>query len=829
LIEYALKVEERLNFCKPAVPPSAFGQIMTAPGSHFDLNIADFATRLFQVHETTQRARVIAQTILDYFPTATVIIYVLQEDDDGVFWSTRAIEGDGAEPDRRVEAGLGTLGSLTRNPRTVVFEGRSLVREEYAHLNIRRTLQCLVCMPLLANGSPVGAVEVLSFGSLLGDGIVDELEPLSEIAGQALVASLAYESERHDSLSSITRVTQLYDVEKVFNSTLEIDQLLPLLGSKKREILHCSAVNIWLVQGDGSLLLMHQSGWDSTTQLEMTQGSGEGIAADVSDSGEAVLIESPEDERLVRRNGNLQEGRVESIIAAPLIDKGSLVGVVEAINRLDGHPFDEDDLFTLSSLNESASIALFNASLLLAERKVEVLEMLVTVSREITSTLNLERVLETIVNAPQALIPYERAVIALQQDGKYKLAALSGVRQLDVNSPEIAPLNDILRWAMLSQEVVHVRQHDEEIDNPREETRAKFKSYFETSDMRAFYAIPLNDDTGRVGVMALESRDPDFLSAAHLEVLQVLAAQATVALRNAQMYKEVPFISVLEPVLEKKRKFMAMEKRRRTFMVACAAALVIFFAAVPLPLRVDGDVVVAPLHSAEVQPEVEGVLTRVNVREGDHVARGQVIAELADWDFRAELAQAQAKYETALSQMNRALAASDGTEAGLQRVQVDFWKSEVSRDQELLDKTHLRSPIDGDVATSHVENMVGRRMRYGDTFAEVIDTSYAIVDVGVEETDASLLRTGSPAAIKLNSFPTRIFRGYVTLVSPKGTLLGDSRVFFAHVLVANGGREIRAGMEGRGKIRVGWFPSGYVLFRQPLIWLYTRLWSWFGV
>ena len=53
--------------------------------------------------------------------------------------------------------------------------------------------------------------------------------------------------------------------------------------------------------------------------------------------------------------------------------------------------------------------------MLLAERKVEILETLNTVSHEITSTLNLERMLQTIVNAPQAVIPYERAAIALEQ------------------------------------------------------------------------------------------------------------------------------------------------------------------------------------------------------------------------------------------------------------------------------------------------------------------------------------------------------------------------------------------------------------------------------
>lgn len=802
---------------------------MTAPGSNLDLNLAGFATRLIEVSETTARARILAQTIVEIFPETTAIVYVLQEDDDGQFWAAKATVGDGAEPDRKVAAGVGTLGSLLQAPQTVIFDGHTLVREDYAHLNMRRTLRCLACLPLLRDSAVVGAIEILGFDSVMDSTVLDDLDPICELAGHALVASQAYESERNNSLTSITRVTQFYDIEKVFSSTLEMDELLPIIGNKTREMLECAGVNIWLVQGDSRLLLIHQAGIDPTASQGMTQGGGEGIAGDVSDSGEAVLINSSVDERLVRRNAELQSGGAESIMAAPLIDKGSLVGVVEAINRLDGKPFDDDDLFVLTSLNESASIALYNASLLLAERKVEVLEMLVTVSREITSTLNLERVLQTIVNAPQALIPYERAAISLRQGGRDQLAAVSGITQLDASSPDIAPLNDILRWAMLSQEVVHVRQHGDEIDSTREETVAKFKSYFASSGMRAFYAVPLHDDTGRVGIVGLESRDPDFLSPAHLEVLQVLTAQATVALRNAQMYKQVPFLSVLEPVFEKKRRFMAIEKRRRSLMIASAIALLIFLAAVPLPLRLDGDAVVAPLRTARVDPEVEGVVRKVNVREGDHVAQGQVIAELADWDYRAQLAQAQAKYQTALLQMSHALASGDGTEAGVQRVQADYWKSQVARDQDLLDKTLLRSPIDGSIATPHVENMVGRRLQYGDTFAEIVDMSRAVVDMAIDDSDASLLRAGEHAAIKLNSFPTRVFRGDVMLVSPKGALVGDSRFFFARVAIPNQNREIRAGMEGRGKVRVGWYPSGYVLFRQPIVWLYTKFWSWFGV
>src|SRR6201981_2379896 len=133
--------------------------------------------------------------------------------------------------------------------------------------------------------------------------------------------------------------------------------------------------------------------------------------------------------------------------------------------------------------------------------------------------------------------------------------------------------------------------------------------------MRGFYALPLNDDTGRVGILSLESTDPDFLTPVHIEMLDVLASQATVALRNAQMYKEVPFISVLEPVLERKRKFMALEKRRRTMFLALAAVAALFLVACPLPLRVDGDAMVSPGRRALVQPEVEGVVETVEIHE----------------------------------------------------------------------------------------------------------------------------------------------------------------------------------------------------------------------
>ncbi len=801
---------------------------MPLQSSGLTLNLAELSARLLEELELSPRARIIVHAIADALPGSAVNLYAAPALADAEGWAVLATLGDAAVPQATIPSESGTLGVLAHECKPLIFEGQTLIREEYAHVNVRRTLHSLSYLPLIQADSLIGAIEILNFDAKLDERQLSTLVPLAEVAAGALFGGQTYQDEHNNTLASITRLTQLYDIEKVFSSTLEMDELLPIIGSKVREMLECEAVNVWLLEPDESIRLMHQAGTDVTVQERALQKPGEGVAGDVSDDGEPVLIQEPRDERLVRRNQGLEEGMVVSLIAAAIIDHEALVGVVEAVNKLDGTAFDDDELFTLSRLTESAAIALHNASLLAAERKVEVLETLVTVSHEITSTLNLERVLETVVNAPQAVIPYERAGIALEQHGKYKLSAVTGVTQIDPESPELAPLNDILRWALLSEGPVQVRQIDDKIDDPREETRAKFQKYFQETGMRAFYSVPLSDDTGRVGVLSMEAADPNFLSPAHMEILQVLAGQATVALRNAQMYKEVPFLSVLEPVMQRKRRFMAMEKSRRTMVYVLAAVAVVFLAIFPLPMRIEGDAVVAPFRRAQIQPEVEGVLTKVLVREGQRVAHGQVLATIEDWRYRSALAEGQAKYQTSLLHMNRALASNDDSEAGIQRVQADYWKSEVTRAQELLDRTQLRSPIDGVVATPNVENFVGKRLQYGDSFAEVVDDSQSVVDVAIEDTDVGLLKPQLPASIKLNSFPTKTFKGTVSVVSPKGELQGESRVFYARVTLPNPDGSIRTGMGGQGKVRVGWYPSGYVLFRRPIIWIYSRLWNWLG-
>jgi len=792
----------------------------------FATSFTELAMALLSSSEVVPRARLIAQQVAELAPGSGVVVYVLDRSGDPI-WVPKATAGEVAFDQAEIPFDSGTLGALGEKQQPVVFSGARLRREQYSHLNVRRTITSLVGLPMLAGEEMVGAIEVLTFDTPLEESQMPPLLEVARLGGLGLAAGSVYESERNASLESITRLTQLYDLERSFNSTLEMEDLLPLVTSKYHELLKVQAVNLWMVEGEG-VRLVSRTGFDPTSELETLQCAGEGLAGDLADVGDAVMINADSDQRLQKRNEGIEEGAIFSLMAAPLMHDGAEVGMVECINKLDGTPFDEDDLFFLTTINVTASSALHNASLLLAERKVEILETLVSVSKEITSTLDLDRVLQAVVNTPNQAIPYERAAVALEENNNLKVRAISGMKELRPGDVDVARLRDILQWASVYNEPVYVRQHDGEVDQDREETRAKFRKYFSETGMRGFYCLPLADDTGRLGLLSFESSDPDFLSEAHLEMIKVVAGQVSVALRNAQMYKEVPFIGLLEPVLQRKRRFMAMEKRKRTLTLVAAAAVVLFLIFFPLPMRVDGEATVAPAHKVQIMPEVEGVVSKVYVREGSPVTPGMVLADLGDWEYRSALAAAEAKYADALAAANRALASNDGTEAGIQRIQADYWRTEVDRARERLEKTHLRSPIAGVVTTPQVENFVGRHLSFGDSFAEVLDSSRATVDVAVDEQDALLLAAGQRAAVKLDGLPTRTLKGDVTVVSPKAEVQGDHRVLFARVSVPTLEGAVRAGMQGRGKVSVGWRPSGYVLLRRTGMWFYAKLWSWVG-
>jgi RND family efflux transporter MFP subunit len=784
---------------------------------------------LLAAPDAASRASIIASAVLTQFPNCACAIHRFIHEDVENAWTVVGLAGDiSADPDS-IGSGNRLMAPLVLDaPEPLIYTSTDILREDYSHLRISRSVSSIAYVPLLQEGDLVGTIEILSFSGTPRIQDLESIAPIAQLASPAILAAETAEAQRQDLLDSVHRMSQLYDLEKSLNSTLEFDAVIASIPVKVAAMLPCQAIHLWLFDGD-LLRLVSSSGEDATVEVGTTQAPGEGYVGDMAEDGEPLLIAGEDDQRLLARNSRLEPDSsippISNVILVPLLQDEAEVGVLEAVNK-EGRPFDEDDEFLLISVAETIASALKNASLLLAERKLEILKALVTVSGEITSTLRLDRLLQIIVNSPQNVLPYERCSIALDQRGRLQLRAVSGMPNLPMGDVQVERLQDLLRWLSSQTEFVHLQQNENTDPQKQPDLPAPVAHYFAETGFRALYAIPLTDDQGRVGSLLYESSDPDFLDVPHIEMIKILAGQATVAIRNALLYREVPLISLIEPLVRRKQALLGTPRNRlKTFAVLFGCVLFLSF--VPLPMRVSGDAVVAPQHLVTIAAPVDGNVTAVYAHEGQRVAAGEVLGAMNDWQWRADLASSEAKYQQAMLVMQNDLA-HGAAQAGSDRAQAEFLRSEVARARSRLDSAQLRSPIDGIVVTTNLQNAAGEHLDAGTSFAQVLDLTSAVVQAAVPERDAVLLAAGQTAAVKLDSYPQRTWRGRVSVVSPEAHPGDGERTFTVEVPLLNADASLRSGMAGRAKISTGWRPAGFVLLRRPALWAWQTLWNWIG-
>jgi GAF domain-containing protein len=319
----------------------------------------------------------------------------------------------------------GLLADVWKSRMSRRISGRDGAVEKLAHLDegSRSRVKSAAYASIPGATGAEGVVEVLN--KRTGEFTVEDshfLEEAARVAGQALINLEAIESERQAQLATLERLTALYDLGRTFTSTLELQALLPIVAGKIRDILGAGACNLWLVDSNSSdLYFAQQAGEDPTVGSDARSAVNDGLFTEVIRQANPKLIEVPGEEPLLeerRRAGG--DFEIASWMAAPLRKDDEVLGVVELINKSDGTPFNEEDLFFLSSISEQAAVALHNANLLESERKVHALDALLKISKEITSTLDLDHVLTTVVHQASSVVPFDRCVIGFFDRGRFR-------------------------------------------------------------------------------------------------------------------------------------------------------------------------------------------------------------------------------------------------------------------------------------------------------------------------------------------------------------------------------------------------------------------------
>jgi RND family efflux transporter MFP subunit len=502
------------------------------------------------------------------------------------------------------------------------------------------------------------------------------------------------------------------------------------------------------------------------------------------------------------------------------------MGALVLANKRGRHPeFSPEDEELLQDVARQAVRALHTARQHEAEKKVEELDALLAVSREITSTLDLDKVMQTIVNGSSALIAYDRCGIAILEKGKLRLGAISGATEVKRSEPDAKRMEELLQWLFLSGSDASVALLDDgTVTAERPETQEKFRAIFQETGLRSFFGALLKDEEGKLGAIGFESKEPMVVDEGTHDLLAILVNQATVAVRNAQLYQQVPLAGFWGPLLKRWRKFSGIPRQRRIAWTAGVAIAAIILFLVPWRFRIAGPARIIPGRRAAVTAGVEGVVAQVLHREGDRVKAGETIATLRDESYRAALADAKSSFEIAESEMAGNLQLGDAAALSDARSRRDERRARVTLAEEELARTRLVAPAAGIIVTPRIEERVGQRLARGAELCVVADAGVVIAEVAVPEEEVSSIKTGLPAALKMNPYPTRTFAGTVSRVGARMRETGEDRVLVAEVRVENPDGALKTGMLGTGKIRAGSKSIAALLLRQPARYLWSKIW-----
>ena len=86
-------------------------------------------------------------------------------------------------------------------------------------------------------------------------------------------------------------------------------------------------------------------------------------------------------------------------------------------------------------------------------------------------------------------------------------------------------------------------------------------------------------------MLSFQSRKPVAFDSGTLDLLAILVNQATVAVRNAQLYKQVEIPGFLRPFADRKAGFLKIPRKRRLAVGVGLAALLLLLFVIPFPLR----------------------------------------------------------------------------------------------------------------------------------------------------------------------------------------------------------------------------------------------------
>jgi len=413
----------------------------------------------------------------------------------------------------------------------------------------------LISVPMLREGMPIGTLTVARQEKRLFS--QSQIGLLKAFAAQAVIAienvRLFHELEvrNRDLTEALAQQTATSEILRVISSSpTDIQPVLDAIAENAARVCDAYDAQVYRLEGD---TLKHVARYGS---LEASLPGSQGFPLSRGMvNGRAVIdrktihVHDLAAELTEYPDGRIYQERLghRTIVATPLLREGVAIGTI-AIRRLEVRPFSTKQIQLLETFAQQAVIAIENVRLFQElqvrtgelARTVEELKALGEVGRAVSSTLDLETVLRTIVVRAVQLSGTAGGVVyeydALAQEFHPRVAhhmddaLVEAVRAVPLRLGEGAVGQAAVRRAPVQAP---------DILDEREYGATRLRPILARLGYRSLMAVPLLREERIVGGLVVWRTETGAFSATVVNLLQTFASQSVLAIENARLFREI--------------------------------------------------------------------------------------------------------------------------------------------------------------------------------------------------------------------------------------------------------------------------------------------------
>jgi PAS domain S-box-containing protein len=439
-----------------------------------------------------------------------VAIVVMDADQRVTGWNPAAAQLFGYSPDEAIGRPIDDLvlnEDLRREGRNVTNEALERGRADRITRRVRKDRKLvdvqMMLVPLKVNGEHVG------FYAIYHD--ISELQRAREYA------------------ETLLAVTQ------VLGKTLSLDDTFEAILDELQEVVPYDSCSIQVIQED-RLVIVSGRGFDDL-------GGMIGVGFDLDDETNPGIQVVRSKRRQVFGDVSLnphfasQEhggGRIRGWICAPMIVGDRVIGVL-SVDKFEPDFYTDDLAELATAFAAQAATAIENARLLETERAArQQAETLRAAAESLGSTLGTSEVFDLILSELRKVVPYQSASIQQLDGDEFEILAAQGFPDVDelLRHRYACRGPDDPAWRL-------VKQHETLIVSNPAERYPQFEDAHVEGSIKSWMAVPMLIGDRLMGMLTLDSFEPDFYTADHAQTVRAFAAFATTAIDKARYLSEL--------------------------------------------------------------------------------------------------------------------------------------------------------------------------------------------------------------------------------------------------------------------------------------------------